>query len=71
MGTTSGVIQEDLPTTPKVCQQPLERSSIPGERRMIDKGTNTSNVVIEPTRSGPRPSHRETNAQTSIPIVEV
>ena len=71
MGTTSGVVQEDLPTTPKVCQQPLERSSIPDERRMTDMGTNTSDMVIEPTRSGLRPSNREANAQTSIPIVDV
>ena len=34
-------------------------------------GTNTSNVVIEPTKSGPRTSHMEANAQTSIPIVDV
>ena len=71
MGTVSGVVQEDLPTTPKVCQQPLERSSIPGERRMTDMRTNASDVVIEPTRSGLRPSNREANTQTSIPIVNV
>ena len=71
MGATSGVVQEDLPTTPKVCLQPLERSSMPGERRMTDMGTNTSNVVIEPAKIGPRPSNREANAQTSIPIVDV
>ena len=34
-------------------------------------GTNTSDVIIEPTGSGPRPSHMETNAQTSVPIVGV
>ena len=33
--------------------------------------TNTSDVVIEPTRSGPRTSSMEVNAQTSIPIVDV
>ena len=38
MGATSGVVQNDHPTTPKVCQQPLERSSIPGERRMTEWG---------------------------------
>ena len=34
-------------------------------------GTNTSDVVIEPTKSGPRPLDMEANAQTSIPIVDV
>ena len=34
-------------------------------------GTNTSDVVIEPTGSGPRPFHMEANAQTSLPIVDV
>ena len=38
---------------------------------MTDMGTNTSDVVIEPTGSGPRPSHMEANAQTSIPIVDI
>ena len=39
MGTMSGVVQEDLPTRPNVYQQPLERSDVPGERRMTDMGT--------------------------------
>ena len=38
---------------------------------MNDTGTNTSDVVIEPTRSEPRMSSMEANAQTSIPIVDV
>ena len=36
---------------------------------MTDMGTNTSDVVIEPTGSGPRPLCMEANAQTSLPIV--
>ena len=71
MGTMSGAVKEDLSTTPSVCQQPLERSNVPGEMRMTDMGTNTSDVVIEPTGSGLRPSHMEANAQTSISIVDV
>ena len=71
IGTTRCMVQEDLPTPPNVCQQPLERSSVPDERGMTDMGTNTSDVVIEPTGSGPRPSCMEANAQTSIPIVDV
>ena len=34
-------VQEDLPTPPNVCQQPLERSNVPDERRMTDMGTDT------------------------------
>ena len=71
IGTMRCAVQEDLPTPPNVCWQPLERSNVPDESRMTDMGTNTSDVVIEPTGSGPRPSHMEANAQTSIPIVDV
>ena len=34
-------------------------------------GTNTSDMVIETTGSGPRPLCMEANAQTSIPIVDI
>ena len=34
-------------------------------------GTNTSDVVIEPTRSGLRTSSMVANVQTSMPIVDV
>ena len=69
-GATSHMIQEDLPTAPTVSQYPLERSNIADERRMTDMGTNTFNVVIKPTGSGPRPLHMEANVQTSLPIVD-
>ena len=65
------MVQGSLPVTPNICQQPLERSHIPSERRMNGIGTNTSDVVIEPTRSGLRTSSMEANTQTSIPIVDV
>ena len=71
MGAANGVVQEDLSTTPNVCQQSQGISNVPSERRMNDIGTNTSNVVIEPTRSGLRISSMEANAQTSMPIVDV
>ena len=71
MGATDDVVQRSLPATPNICQQPLERSNVPSERRMNDMGTNTSNVVIEPTKNGPRTSSMEANAQTYIPIVDV
>ena len=71
MGAKNGAVQADLSTTTNVCQQPQGRSIIPSEMRMNDMGTNTSNVVIEPTRSGPRTSTMEANAQTSMPTVNV
>ena len=70
MGTADDVAQGSLPTTPNIQQQPLERSNVMGERRMNEMGTNTSDVVVEPTRNGLRTSSMEA-AQTSIPIVDV
>ena len=71
MGTANGAVQEDLSTTPNVCKPPQGRSNVPSERRMNYMGTNTSDVVIEPTRIRPRMSSMEADAQTSIPIVDV
>ena len=70
MGPANNVVQGNLPTTQNVCPQHLERPNVLSERRMNDIGINTSDVVIEPTRSGPRTSSMEANAQTSIPIVD-
>ena len=42
----NGAVQENLPTTLNVCQQPLERSNLSGKRRMTDMGTNTSDVMM-------------------------
>ena len=41
------------------------------ERRVNDIGTNTSDVVVESVRDRIRTSNMETNAQASIPIVDV
>ena len=71
MGVADDAIQENLPTTPTIHQQPLDRSSVMGERRVNDIGTNTSDVVVESTRNRTRTSNIEANAQTSIPIVDV
>ena len=62
INTMSHVIQEDLPPTQNVFQQPVERQIVPEERIMTDVGTNTSDVVIEPTVSSLRTSHMEANA---------
>ena len=70
IGAVDNVVQENFPTTSNIHQQPMERSNVMGERRMNDMGTNTSDVVVEPTRNGLRMSSMEANAQTSIPIVD-
>ena len=71
IGAADDVVQGNFPTTPNIHQQPLERSNVMGERRVNDMGTNTSDVVVEPSRNGVRTSSMEANAQTSIPIVDV
>ena len=72
MGVAEDALQENLPTTiPTAQQEPLDRSSEMGKRRVNDIGTNTSDVVVESTRDRTRTSNTEGNAQTSIPIVDV
>ena len=63
--------QEDLPPIQNDFQWPLERSIVPEERTMMDIGTNTSDLVIEPKVGVLRTLQMEANTQTSIPTVEV
>ena len=70
MGVADDVNQGVLPTA-STHQQQLERSSMMGERRVNDIGTNTSDVVVELTIDRTRTSNIEADAQTSIPIVDV
>ena len=46
------MVQGNFPTTSNIHQQPMERLNVMGERRMNDMGTNTSDVVVQPTRNG-------------------
>ena len=71
MGAVDDAIQENLPSTPHIHQQSLRRSSVMGERRVNDIGTNTSDVVVESTRNRLRMSSMEATTQNSIPIVDV
>ena len=72
IGVAEDALQENLPTTtPTAQQQPLDRSSVMGERRVNDIGTNTSDVVVELTRDRTRTLNIEASAQISIPIVDV
>ena len=71
MGVADDEIQGNLLITPTIHQQHLDRSSVTGERRVNDIGTNTSDVVVEPARDWTRTLDIEANAQTSMPIVDV
>ena len=71
MDAADDVVQENLPTTPIIHQHPLQRLSVMGERRVNHMGTNTSDVVVEPTRNRLRMSNMEANTQTPIPTVDV
>ena len=69
--TTGHVVQEGFSPIQNVFQQPLERPIESEERIMTDMGTNTSDVVIEPTVGILSPPHMEANTQTSVQTVEV
>ena len=71
IGSADDVVQGNFSITPNIHQQPMERSNVMGERRVNYMGTNTSDVVVEPTRNGLKTSSMEANAQTSIPVVDV
>ena len=71
IGAADNLVQGNLPTTYTIHQQPMERSTVMGKRRMNDMGINTSDVVIESTRNRTGTSNIEANTQTSIPIVDV
>ena len=48
MGVADDAIQGNLPITPTIHRQHLDRSSVMGKRRVNDIGTNTSDVVVVP-----------------------
>ena len=60
--TTGHAVQGDPPPIQNVFQQPLERSNVSEERRMTDIGTNTADVIIEPTVGVLRTSHMEAHS---------
>ena len=71
MGVADDAIQRNLSITHTIHRQHLDRSSVMGERRVNDIGTNTSDVVVEPARDWTRTLDIEANAETSTPIVDV
>ena len=53
-------------TSPRTCQQPDELGV-----RMINMGTNTSDIEVIPQRDGSRIMTLESNVQASCPLVDV
>ena len=67
IGTTGNALHDDINvTSPRTCQQPDELGV-----RMINIGTNTSDIAVTPQRDGLRIITLEGNAQASCPLVDV
>ena len=67
IGTMGNAPHEDINvSSPRTCQQPDELGV-----RMIDMGTNTSDVKVRPQRDGSRVMTLEDNTQASQPVVDV
>ena len=67
MGAVGDALHDDINvTSPRTCQQPDELGV-----RMIDMGTNTSDVEMTPQRDGSRIMTLEGNVQASCPLVDV
>ena len=67
IGVTGNNLQDDTFVSPPRTHQQLDKLSV----RMVDMGTNTSDVEVRPNRDGTRASTSNANAQTSLPIVDV
>ena len=64
-------VQVDLPLVQDTFRWSPERSNVPEEEIMTNRGTNTSDVVIEPAVGILRTPCIEATTQTSIPTVEI
>ena len=71
LNATGQAVQVDLSLVEDTFRQSPERSNVPEEGIMTNIGTNTSDVVIEPTVGILRTPHIKATTQTSIPTVDV
>ena len=72
LNATGQAVQVDFPLFRILLKRwSPERSNVPEEEIMTNRGTNTSDVVIEPAVGILRTPHIETTTQTLIPTVEV
>ena len=67
MGAMGNALCDDINvSSPRICQQ-LDELGV----RMIDMGTNTSDVEVRPQRDGTNVMTLDDNAQASCPLVDV
>ena len=71
LNASGQAVQVELPLVQDTFRWSPERSNVPEEGIRTNIGTNTSDVVIEPTVGTLRTPHLEATTQTSIPTVEV
>ena len=67
IGAMGNALHDDINvSSPRTCRQPDELGM-----RMIDMGTNTSDIEVRPQRDGSRVMTLEDNVQASCPLVDV
>ena len=67
IGATRNALQDDIiVSSPGTCQQ-LDELGV----RMMDMGTNTSDIEIRPQKDGTRVITLDVNTQASLPLVDV
>ena len=63
--------EDTIVSSPGTQQQLLDGLSVTNERRMMDMGTNTSDIEVRPHRDGARASTLDANTQPSLLLVDV
>ena len=72
IGVTENALQEyTIVSSPRTQQQLPDQLSVTNERRMMDMGTNTSDMEVRSHRDGTRVLTLDANAQASLPIIYV
>ena len=66
IGAMGNALHDDVNVSPRTCQQPHEVGV-----RMMDMGTNTSDVEARSHRDGTRVVTLDANIQTPLPVVDV
>ena len=67
IGVTGNALQDDTIVSPPGTHRQLDELGV----RMMDMGTNTSDIEVRPHRDGARVLTSDANAQTSLPIIDV
>ena len=67
IGTTRNGLQDDIIVSSPRTHQQLDEVGV----RMIDMGTNTSDIEVRPQRDGTREMTSDDSAQASFPLVDI